>query len=168
MADAHPPIDPKVFRGALGCFATGITVVTCDGPEGAIGITANSFSSVSLDPPLVLWCLDNSSETCAAFLRAESFAINILAADQQALSARFATRSNHELGDGEFERWTSGAPVLPQALAVLDCLVDAKHPAGDHTIMVGRVVRIQARDGDPVLYFRGKYRGLEGLSAEAG
>ena len=148
------------FRNALGCFATGVTVVTTRKADGtAVGITANSFSSVSLDPPLVLWCIDKSSDTLADFEAASQFAINVLSAEDMNISNEMARPGRHAMeehvtGTGE----TTGLPIVETALATFECDVEHRHDGGDHIIMVGRVVGFTSTTkGDPLLYFRSKY-----------
>ena len=158
--------DAAAFRACFGSFATGVAVATCRaGDDPGIGITINSLTSVSLDPPLALFCLEGSSSTMEAFLRAGHFALNILARDQHAISDRYARA--HVPVEGDFgDPWRSGAPVLRGALAVADCELHDVHGGGDHRILVGRVVEAGARgEGSaPLLYYRGGY-GSIGVSA---
>lgn len=157
------PFDPRDFRHALGCFATGIAVATTLEQDGTpVGVTVNSFSSVSLDPPLVQFCLGRMAMSFAAFSMAPSFAINILSADQTDLSVRFSKRDLQERWGGvATERWDTGVPILSGCLASLECDREHLFDAGDHTIVVGRVRRLTFRgDGQPLLYFRGGYAGL--------
>jgi flavin reductase (DIM6/NTAB) family NADH-FMN oxidoreductase RutF len=151
--------DRRAFRNALGCFATGVTVVTTVTDAGEpVGLTANSFSSVSLDPPLVLFCLDRASHNLDAFRAAGRFAVNVLGEDQRDLSVRFSTTIGDRWDGVVWERWETGAPVLNGCLAALDCETEAIHEGGDHVIIVGRVQRLAATtDGKPLLYFRGNY-----------
>lgn len=151
----------RQFRDALGCFATGITVVTAH-PAGyqPIGLTVNSFASVSLDPPMVLWSLDRNSENVTPYLQSDHFGVNILEASQTDLSDRFATRGRHNLGADEYETWTSGAPMLTETLAQLDCRVLKRFDGGDHVIFLGGVIQIASRPGNPLLYAAGDYRHL--------
>ncbi|HYI69543.1 MAG TPA: flavin reductase family protein [Skermanella sp.] len=151
--------DRRAFRNALGCFATGVTVVTTVTDAGEpVGLTANSFSSVSLDPPLVLFCLDRASHNLDAFRAAGRFAVNVLGDDQRDLSVRFSTTIGDRWDGVVWERWETGAPVLNGCLAALDCETEAIHEGGDHVIIVGRVQRLAATtDGKPLLYFRGNY-----------
>lgn len=146
----------RMFRQALGRFVTGVTVITTATPEGPVGITVNSFTSVSLDPPLVLWCPARASQRFGAFAGAVHFGIHVLAADQQALSLRFAR------GAGRFEdiaagQTPEGVPVLPDPLARFDCALHATHDGGDHAIIVGRVLRVTQRDGPPLVFAGGDY-----------
>lgn len=154
--------DPRLLRDAFGRFATGVTVVTIAGPEGPMGFTANSFSSLSLDPPLVLWAPAKSSSRFAAFATARHFAIHILADDQIDLCRRFA-RSAGSFDGLAHDTTPEGLPVLPQALARFECVQHATHEGGDHLIVVGRVLRAAFRDGRPLIFATGNY----GAFAEA-
>ncbi|MFD2207622.1 flavin reductase family protein [Kiloniella antarctica] len=149
------------FRKVLGSFATGVTVVTTRDKKGEQhGLTANSFSSVSLDPPLVLFCIDKRSNCLPAFKEAECFAINILTDIQKDISDRFAF--SEERWDGvATSHLSTGAPILENCLANLDCSMHAQFDAGDHVIVVGKVEETFLKEvGDPLLYFRGMYRGV--------
>ncbi len=155
--------DSRAYRNALGCFATGITVVTTIAPDGSpIGVTVNSFSSVSLEPPLVQFCLGRAAMSFDAFTTAPSFAVNILAEDQSDLSVRFSKRDLQERWEGVgVERWETGVPLLAGCLANLECDREHVFEAGDHVIIVGRVRRLAAAAaGQPLLYFRGGYARL--------
>jgi flavin reductase (DIM6/NTAB) family NADH-FMN oxidoreductase RutF len=157
---------PRDFRNALGCFATGITVMTTCEPDGRfVGITVNSFSSVSLDPPLVAFCLDRNALSVNSFLNAEHFGVNVLSEEQETLSAAFARSSSGDKFVGlQFEVGTTGCPLLPDCLTHLECVREAAHLAGDHLIVVGRVIRLAQRaEGRPLLYFRGRYAKLGSL-----
>lgn len=150
------------FRAALGQFATGVAVVTCPGDgQGPVGITINSLTSVSLEPPLVLWCLDKASDRERVLTTCTSFVVNVLSKSQEALSARFAAVGQHDFSGIEFTAAETGAPILPGTLAHLECSVTARHEGGDHWIIVGHVDRLQTNGGDPLLYFGGGYRGLQ-------
>jgi len=148
----------KAFRDCLGKFATGVTVVTCTDAAGTpCGITANSFSSVSLEPPLILWNIAKVSNSLRAFLDAECFAVNVLAAEQKAVSTHFA-RSDHTLFDDvEYDLSDSGVPLLPGTLATFECRTHQVHDSGDHYIIIGEVTAFSAGDGDPLLFFGGAY-----------
>ena len=155
--------DSRAFRNALGCFATGITVITTIAPDGEpIGVTVNSFSSVSLEPPLVQFCLGRAAMSFEAFTKAPSFAVNILAEGQAELSARFSKRDQQERWDGVgVERWDTGVPILAGCLANLECDREHVFEGGDHVIIVGRVRRLSGSEqGKPLLYFRGGYATL--------
>lgn len=155
-------IDSRAFRDAMGCFATGVTLVTARDQDGEpIGLTANSFTSLSLDPPLVLWSLDRKSDTLPIFSTCSHFGVNVLQSHHRDISTKFATKLNHHFGDVPFETWDSGVPIVPDALAAMECEVFARHDGGDHVIMVGRVLRVQAHtDGKPLMFYRGKYADL--------
>lgn len=154
--------DKRKFRNALGHFATGVAVITaCVQDKGAIGITVNSFSSVSLEPPLVLWSLDKKSDTLPIFAMAEHFTVNILREDHREVSNRLAMRGDHTLDGLATRVGGNGCPALEQALAHFECDVYARHEAGDHIIMLGRVTHFEySEDGRPLLYHRGGYQGL--------
>lgn len=124
------------------------------------GLTINSFSSVSLDPPLVLFCLDRSSQALGSFQAASSFVINLLDQSQRELSQRFAARAGDRFAGQEWRRGISGAPVLPNSLAVIECVRHTVLDGGDHVIFLGEAISVEARDGDPLLYFAGRYRQL--------
>lgn len=153
--------DPReqhlIYRRALGCFATGVTIVSADGEEGAVGLTVNSFTSVSLTPRLVLWCLDERSERGAAFLAAPRFGVSVLSAEQQALSMRFAEPGGGRLDSVDSERTPGGAPLLRGALARFDCRTVERRRLGDHHVIVGEVEAFDAREGAALTYFRGGY-----------
>ncbi|MEM7566824.1 MAG: flavin reductase family protein [Pseudomonadota bacterium] len=159
---APAPVDTRALRRALGQFATGVTIVTCRAPDGAlVGMTANSFSSVSLDPPLVLWSLDKRARSYEAFAGAEAFAFSVLGVDQIDLSNRFAGRGLGP-GDDKFAGldWTpglAGVPLIPDAAATFECRLERTVEAGDHLIILGRVERF-ARYAHSVLVFaEGRY-----------
>ncbi len=157
--DDPAPFEAAEFRRVLGHFATGVTVVTSMDPEGrANGLTASAVASVSLEPPLVLVCVDHAADTHGAIERSGSFAINVLAEDAEALARRFADYPAEEKFDGiAWDRAVTGAPVLERALAWVDCELRHSHDGGDHTIYVGEVVAGDAVEGSPLLYFRGGY-----------
>ena len=154
--------DARTFRDALGCFATGVTVVTAIGPDGQpIGLTANSFTSVSLDPPLLLVCIANTSTSASALRAVDRFAVNVLQIGQQPTSNRFAGRDEERFAATPWALGEFGTPVLTGSLSSFECARDAVHDGGDHFILVGRVLRaIFEPRRDPLLYFRGKYRKL--------
>lgn len=149
----------REFRNAMGTFATGVTVITTVDEEGEpVGLTANSFSSVSLDPPLVLFCLDKGSLSLPIFQAAEHFSITVLADTQEELSTNFASQSPDKWDGVDYKICTNGCPYFEHALAVLECDTDAIHDAGDHVIIVGRVTAFSVdADRSPLLYYRGRY-----------
>jgi flavin reductase (DIM6/NTAB) family NADH-FMN oxidoreductase RutF len=155
--------DSRAFRQALGCFPTGIAVMTANSDEAShIGITVNSFTSVSLDPPLVLWCIDRRSGRYPAFAQAAGFTVSILAAGHKAVSTRLATAGEHTLENSELVPTELGPPALKDALAVFECARESVQDAGDHAILIGRVLRFARNDGvgAPLVYFQGKYGAL--------
>lgn len=147
--------DPIAYRKALGAFATGVCVVTADTNKGLLGITINSFTSVSLRPPIVLWCLDETSDRWLAFAKADAFAINVLPAEAQALSERFA-RGIAELSPDEVET-VDGVPALPGALTRIRCAAGERVQSGDHLVIFGHVTGFDTSPGDALTYFRGRY-----------
>ena len=156
-------IEPRDFRDTVGCFATGITIITTIDADGSpIGLTANSFSSLSLDPPLVLFCLDRKVASFDAFKAGGNFAVNILSTGQQDVSNRFA-KSGPEKWDGvTFDTWGTGSPILPGCLANMECNVSSISEGGDHVIVIGEVVQMERASADamPLLYYRGSYSNL--------
>ena len=155
--------DVRQFRDALGCFPTGIAVVTAGSGSTLSGITVNSFTSVSLDPPLVLWCLDRHSCRYRTFTTAKKFTISVLGSGLKAVSARLARPGASTLDGLELVPVQDGPPALAGALAVLECVREAAHDGGDHDIIVGRVLRLTCRKkGKPLVFFRGRYRALTG------
>jgi flavin reductase (DIM6/NTAB) family NADH-FMN oxidoreductase RutF len=151
-------VDPRKLRNALGRFATGVTVITTQTPSGKLeGLTANSFSALSLDPPLVLWCIRQSAPSLPGFLAAGGFAVNVLAADQRKLAATFATASIDKFADVPFAIGLRGYPVLPGSIAVFECQTENTVEGGDHLIFIGRVVATSHRDGEPLVFSGGEY-----------
>ncbi len=157
---ATDPIDQRALRDALGCFATGITVVTTLTDGRPLGMTANSFASVSMDPPLVLWSPARKSARFPAFEAATHFAIHVLAADQQSLSNRFAQDGLNFEGF-DWSPGIGGVPLFEGCTARFECAHSAGHDGGDHLIMVGEVLRFSGTDAAPLLYHRGQYRVLD-------
>lgn len=147
------------LRAAFGRFATGVTVVTTRTPGGPVGMTANSFSSVSLDPPLTLWSVDRNSERFAVFSTAERYAIHVLDAGQAALSNGFAKSPNH-FPQVAWHDGADGVPALEGVLARFDCRLAAAHPAGDHLVLIGEVLEVEFRDGLPLVFACGRYGGV--------
>jgi flavin reductase (DIM6/NTAB) family NADH-FMN oxidoreductase RutF len=154
--------DPRTLRDALGCFATGVTVVTCHDETGApVGLTANSFTALSLDPPLLLVCVAKAAASADPLARAAHFAVNVLQTCQQPASITFSTRGEDRFGRTEWSVGEHGVPVLLDSLSVFECRRHAVHDGGDHFILVGEVIKASFEPGlDPLLYFRGSYRRL--------
>ena len=157
-----PAVDQAALRAVLSRFATGITVITGhDDEQRRRAITVNTFASVSLDPPLILYCLGKSAFHFTAFANAKAFAVNILGADQQALSDRFARGAEDDFADLSVTGLATGSPVLAGCLAVLDCETEAVHDAGDHLIVVGRVRALDVAGGaEPLIRYASRYRRL--------
>ena len=156
-------IDPDSFRSVLGRFASGITVVTTrDAEQRDLGMTVSAFCSVSLEPPLVQVCVDHAASLYAALVVSKRYGVSILAAEQEALSRRFATAESTRRFDGiGYRRGESGVLLLDDALAHLECRIVASHETGDHTIFVGEVESATARSARPLLYYRGGSAQLE-------
>lgn len=150
------------FRETLGSFATGVTVVTTLDPNGdMIGLTISSFNSVSLDPPLILWSLSLGSPMLESFRNASHYSVNVLSADQQNLSDRFASRSNEHFTDLPQRSGLGGAPLIEGCCAWFECRNEAHYPGGDHLIFVGHVERFaQGEAGSPLIFHRSRYRQL--------
>ncbi|HYF17144.1 MAG TPA: flavin reductase family protein [Ramlibacter sp.] len=151
-----PTFSPTEFRSALGMFATGVTIVTATTPEGQpIGLTANSFNSVSLDPPLVLWSLARAAASLPAFSTGSHYAINILSADQRTLAEKFAIKGGDRWGGVQFTRGAGNAPLISGACATFECFNRSRYEEGDHVIFVGEVERCTWRPGATPLLFHG-------------
>ena len=151
------------LRHCLSHFATGVTVVTCKDAEARpCGITANSFSSVSLEPPLVLWNIAKTSNSLDAFLTARHFAFHILSDEQEDLSRHFARTDHTRFERIEYDVSADDVPILPGCIAVLHCTTWETHDCGDHHIIIGRVESFEFDDGDPLLFFRSRYRRIAG------
>jgi flavin reductase (DIM6/NTAB) family NADH-FMN oxidoreductase RutF len=158
--------DKRAFRQALGCFPTGVAVITAK-PAGRhpMGITVNSFTSVSLEPPLVLWCLDRRSDRFATFTAAEGYVISILGTAHEDVSSRLARQGSHSLDGIALLETALGPPALADALAVFECASHAVYEGGDHAILVGRVLRFARREaGAPLVFFKGNYGALSDAS----
>jgi flavin reductase (DIM6/NTAB) family NADH-FMN oxidoreductase RutF len=156
-------LNPAEFRRAMGCFATGVTIVTVDLDGEVHGMTANAFASVSLDPMLVLVCVDHTTRTHAHLHAKKRFGINVLCEEQRAISEYYARpERTHEHAEQEagarFERTRQGTPMLRGSLAYLECRLHSAEEAGDHTIFIAEVEDVVVREGEPLLFFRGKYR----------
>lgn len=156
-------VDDRSFRKALGCFATGVTVVTTLNPEtrAPAGVTVSAFSSLSLDPPLVLFCLGNKTASLDSFRTYGHFAVNLLSESQRDVSTRFASRAEDKWAGLEWDKGIAEIPVLRGCLATLECSLHATHDGGDHLIVVGKVENLRYQEGgQPLIYFRGGYMDL--------
>jgi flavin reductase (DIM6/NTAB) family NADH-FMN oxidoreductase RutF len=153
------PLDARAFRDALGRFATGVTVVTTQGPDGPMGFTANSFASVSLDPPLVLWSPARASSRFAVFAAARHFAIHVIGAEEADLCSRFV-RGGAGFDGLDTQYSPEGIPLIARTLARYECVQHATHDGGDHLVILGRVLRFAVREGAPLLFSQGRYGGF--------
>jgi len=152
------PIDGPLFRGAMSRLPTGVTVLVAPDPDGGfIGMTASAVTSLSLDPPMVLACIGHAAAAHAALSAGAAFSLNVLAADQEQVSRRFASREEQRFDGAGCERTPEGIPRLAGVLACLEVRRAAVYEAGDHSIVTGVVEWVWARDGEPLLYFRGGY-----------
>jgi flavin reductase (DIM6/NTAB) family NADH-FMN oxidoreductase RutF len=148
----------KGFREALGRFVTGVTIMTTRSADGALhGLTVNSFSALSLEPPLILWSLRNEASTFEAFTRAERFVVNVLCADQEHLSRRFAIAGAERFAGLDWAGGLGGCPIIPGCIARFECQTERLVPGGDHIVLIGRVERAAHRDGEPLLFHAGRY-----------
>jgi flavin reductase (DIM6/NTAB) family NADH-FMN oxidoreductase RutF len=162
MGEYREGSDARTLRDALGCFATGVTIVTAHSDDGTpVGLTANSFTSVSLDPPLLLVCVANNAGTAPVLRAAKQFAVNVLQTEQEPTSNEFAGKSADRFAATPWDVGEFGAPVVAGSLCSFECAHHAVHEGGDHFILVGRVQKATFDPQlDPLLYFRGKYRRL--------
>ena len=164
MSNDHEQFDSAELRCALSCFATGVAVATTVDTDGApVGITISSFNSVSLDPPLVLWSIARESYSYDAFIHADHFAVNILRLEQQALSAHFAQRRPDKFDGIATREGLNGVPLLSDYAACFECRTEHRYDGGDHKILVGRVLRLDKREADPLVIYRGQFLGKDGL-----
>ena len=156
------PIEKNELRRVMGHFATGVTVITSVRSSGELhGLTANAFTSVSLVPPLLLICVDKKAESYPCFEESKVFTVNILAADQEALSRRFSTSGGNKFEGVSYRIGGNGAPILEGTLAYIECKVTSTIDAGDHTMYVGDITQAETpHEGKPLLFFRGGYREL--------
>jgi len=159
-------VDARLFRDVMGTFATGVTVVTLHSDAGPRGMTANAFLSLSLDPPLVIVCVQETGSMHELFLEAGAFGVNILAADQQAISDLFARHGvpDEPMGGFDYRPGELGVPLLSGVLGQAECRIVERLPGGDHTIIVGEAVNVafDRADAEPLLFHRGKYRQIGG------
>jgi flavin reductase (DIM6/NTAB) family NADH-FMN oxidoreductase RutF len=158
LASDHSPIDPRDFRNALGAYATGVTIITAAGADGKpYGITCNSFASVSLNPPLVLWSLVLYSSSLSAFQNASHFAVNVLGASQQALANKFAKSSDDKFAGVEWKPGLGNAPLLAGSVANFQCRAANRYYGGDHVIFLGAVEAYSYNRKEPLLFARSGY-----------
>ncbi len=154
----QPSFDPKAFRTALGTFTTGVTIITAQAADGsAVGITANSFNSVSLDPPLVLWSLAKSANSLPVFTDSKHWNVHVLSVDQESLSGRFASRGEDKFAGIQLDDGITQAPLLPNCTARFQCRTAFTHDGGDHIIFIGEVIGFDHNDLPPLVYQSGQY-----------
>lgn len=154
------PLDAAAFRATLARFASGVTVITLRGSDGKDhGMTVTAFTSLSLDPPLVLVCIGHAASIAPALADATHLAIHFLGAEQQPLAQRFAEKDTDRFVGFGTRRGLHDLPILDGALAVLQCRISARYPGGDHQIVVGEVLAAEGVEGTPLVYFRGRYAG---------
>ncbi|WFU43488.1 flavin reductase family protein [Bradyrhizobium sp. CB82] len=158
LASDSSPINPRDFRNALGTYATGVTIITATGPDGKpYGLTCNSFASVSLNPPLVLWSLVVYSSSLTVFQNASHFAVNVLGVSQQALANRFAKSSDDKFTGVDWSPGLGNAPVLTESVANFQCRSVNRYYGGDHVIFLGAVEAYSYNRNEPLLFARGSY-----------
>ena len=163
--DPHPAFNERQFRDALSQFATGVTIVcTRAGPGRYVGFTANSFNSVSLDPPLILWSLARRSGSLAAFEGAERYAVNVLAAEQAELARRFSRPHADRFAGVAHRLGWSDAPLIEGCVAWLECRHHARHAAGDHVVFIGEVVTVERARGNGLVFHQGGFGGVTPLA----
>lgn len=155
--------DSAAFRRALGCFPTGVAVVTTVDDDGTpVGITVSSFNSVSLDPPLILWSIGLASVSFGVFVRAENFAVNVLSMGELALVSRFAASGGEKFDGLACREGIGGVPILPDFAACFECRTEHRYDGGDHRIIVGRVLAFEDHEKEPLVFHRGQYFGNRG------
>lgn len=155
------PIEKNELRRVMGHFATGVTVITTFSAEGVLhGLTANSLTSVSLNPPLLLVCVEKKAESYGSFESSRVFTVNVLAEDQEDISRRFATSGVNKFEGVAYQRGANGCPIIHGALAYLECKLYDAHDGGDHTIYIGEIEQAETREGRPLVFFRGGYRSV--------
>lgn len=154
----EPAVDPGQYRAVLGRFPTGVTVVTCIGPDGPAGVAIGSFTSISLDPPLVGFYIGTHSSSVVALRHAGSFCVNVLCEDQLELCGVMASKSDEKFANVNWTPTGTGAPALPDVHATIDCSVDRIEEIGDHLLIVGRVQSLnELRDAPPMVFYKGQY-----------
>ncbi|MEM9781793.1 MAG: flavin reductase family protein [Pseudomonadota bacterium] len=158
--DLQPPTDQLALRRALGAFATGVTIVTTMCDAEPTGFTANSFTSVSLEPPILLVCLAHTAASYELFRRSDTFAVNVLSADQQDTAMTFAQRGADKFSAVDWHAGARGAPLIDGSLARFDCAMEDRVTAGDHDILLGRVLGFACRPGPALLYHGGSFSRL--------
>ncbi|HTW87271.1 MAG TPA: flavin reductase family protein [Candidatus Binataceae bacterium] len=155
------PIDKNQLRQVMGHFATGVSIITTLSKDGElVGLTANALTSVSLVPPLLLICVDKKAESYPHFAESNLFTVNVLAADQEDISRRFATSGGNKFEGVSYRKGANGAPILNNILAFMECRIVGSFEGGDHTIYLGEIEEASTGEGEPLLFYRGGYRSL--------
>jgi flavin reductase (DIM6/NTAB) family NADH-FMN oxidoreductase RutF len=155
------PIEKNQLRQVMGHFATGVTIITTFNKDGQMhGLTANAFTSVSLEPPLLLISVDKKAESYPAFEESKVFTVNILADEQEALSRKFAVSGGNKFEGVAYRRGANGAAILDGTLAHIECILYAAHEGGDHTLYLGEIQEAEVREGKPLVFYRGGYRAI--------
>ncbi len=155
------PIDKNELRRVMGHFATGVTIITTISTEGdPYGLTANAFTSVSLEPPLLLIAVDKKAESYPHFEQSKVFTVNILRDDQEGLSRRFAVSGGNKFEGVAYHRGANEVPILDQTLAHIECRLYAAYDGGDHTLYLGEILEAETQEGKPLLFYRGGYRAI--------
>ncbi len=169
LIDTVSDMDPRDLRQAFGRFGTGVTVITARAPDGTLaGLTVNSFNTVSLSPPIVLWSLSITSPSLELFRSAGHFGVNVLALDQLELSRQFSRPAEDKFVGIAFSDGWGGVPVLAGCTATIECTVIDEHMVGDHVLFLGRVVRYAYEDAQPLLFVKGKYtQGVDVMTAQS-
>jgi flavin reductase (DIM6/NTAB) family NADH-FMN oxidoreductase RutF len=158
IARSPTPFPPDLYRQVMGCFPTGVTVMTAALPDGTrVGVTASSFNTVSMDPALILWSLSLRAPSLAAFRAADHFAVNVLADGQDGLARQFARASEDKFAGVATRQGQTGAPLIEGALAHIECRVAARHPGGDHEIMLGEIKALSHGKGEPLVFRGGRF-----------
>jgi flavin reductase (DIM6/NTAB) family NADH-FMN oxidoreductase RutF len=161
MPPGDGAVEARELRHALGHYATGVAVVTARGHDGTpVGLTCNSFTSVSLEPPLVQWSIARASRFHAPMCAAGHFAVHVLERSQDGLARQFSSRQHDRFAGVQLDEGLAGLPLLAQYHARFQCQSYARHDAGDHTILIGRVLRFEAHEGEPLVFYRGGYPAL--------
>lgn len=166
--DDPQPESARALRDAFGCFTTGVTIVTTRSAAGKpVGFTANSFASVSLEPPLALMCVDLKAQSLPALETTGAFAVNVLHIDQQTLAQQFTRKDMDRFAGVDFEHWQTGIPILANCMANFECVTQTAVDAGDHQIYVGRVLKLRYdAQKAPLIYFSGRYRAVKAQHLE--
>ncbi len=158
IARSPTPFPPELYRQVMGCFPTGVTVMTAALPDGTrVGVTASSFNTVSMDPALILWSLSLRAPSLAAFRAADHFAVNVLADGQDGLARQFARASEDKFAGVATRQGQTSAPLIDGALAHIECRVAARHPGGDHEILLGEIKALSHGKGEPLVFRGGRF-----------